>query len=96
MTLGCSFESISGQNEPIAMTQYNCFIGNPFSGPGMIQLRVNLEPSDQILGNENDVSINFTVSSINPENTTTIEDNSNFATVELQFEAKANVTIDNG
>ena len=78
------------------MTQYNCFIGNPFSGPGMIQLRVNLEPSDQIIGNENDVSINFTVSSINPENTTTIEDNSNFATVELQFEAKANVTIDNG
>ena len=78
------------------MTRYNCSIGNPFSGPGMIELRVNLEPSDLIIGNENNASIDFTVSSINPENTTTIEDNSNFATTQLEFEAKANITIDNG
>ena len=79
------------------MTRHNCSIGNPFSTPlpRRIQLRVRIDPRN-IFGNEEDILINFTVSSLNPENTTTILDNSNFAVVELNFEARANITIDNG
>ena len=78
------------------MTHYDCSIGNPFAGPGRIQLRIEVNPLAEVVGSEDDVFINFTVSSINPENSSTIVDNSNFVTVQLMFEAQANVTIDNG
>lgn len=78
------------------MTQYNCSIGNPFPGPESIHLRVQLNPSNGILGNEKNLLMNFTVSSLNPENDSTIMDNSNFAVQELSFEARANISIDNG
>lgn len=85
--------------EPISggMTQYNCSLGNPFSAPypGSLELRVRLNPLN-IVGNEPNTLINFTVSSLNPENATTIVDNSNFAEVQINFVARANITIDNG
>ena len=77
------------------MTRYNCSIGNPFSGPGgSIRLRVRFNPQSGIVGNENSIMINFTVSSLNPENNGTLNDN--FARVGVSFEARANITIDNG
>ena len=94
MSLRCPSEPFSDQL--LGVTRYSCSIGNPFSGPGRIQLRVELDPHNEIVGNEEDVFINFTVSSINPENSSTIVDNSNFAIVQLMFEARANITIDNG
>ena len=97
VTIRCSFETTDNQTQPFnMMTHYNCSIGNPFSGPGGIRLRVNIEPRDEIIGNENDISINFTVTSINSENQATIADNSNFVVTQLSFEAKAKITIDNG
>ena len=77
-------------------THHSCSIGNPFQGPGSLQLRVQLLPSNDIIGNENDITVNFTVGSVNPENASTILDDSNFDSIQLMFEAKANVTIDNG
>ena len=76
------------------MTRYNCSIGNPFSTP-FLQLRARLEPQN-IVGNEPNALINFTVSSLNPENISTTVDNSNFAVVQLNFAARANITIDKG
>lgn len=76
------------------MIRYNCSIGNPFS-TRLIQLRVRIEPQN-IVGNEPNVQINFTVGSLNPENVSTILDGSNFAVVELNIAARANITIDNG
>ena len=61
----------------------------------MLQLRARLKPRI-VVGNEPDALINFTVSSLNPENMSTIVDNSNFADVQLNFEARANITIDKG
>ena len=55
-----------------------------------------MDPRNEIIGNEDDVLVNFTVSSINTENTTTIVDDSNFATIRLDIEARANITIDDG
>ena len=75
---------------------HRCSIGNPFQGPGSLQLRVQLLPSNDIIGNENDIIVNFTVSSINPENASAIMDDSNFDSAQLMFEARANITIDNG
>ena len=83
-------------NNPLDMTRHNCSIGNPFSGPGSIQLRVELAPHNGIVGNENDVSINFTVSSINPERARNINDGSNFAVAQMAVEALGGVTIDSG
>ena len=77
-------------------THHSCSIGNPFLGPGSLQLRVQLLPSNDIIGNENDIVINFNVGSINPENSSTILDGSNSDSVQLLFEARANITIDNG
>ena len=96
MTLRCLSEPFVDQNQPLDMTRHNCSIGNPFPGTREIQLRVKLEPRNKIIGNEESISINFTVSSINPENSSTIVDNSNFAVAQLMFEARANITIDNG
>ena len=84
------------QNQPLDIIRHTCSIGNPFSGPGTIQLRVQLSPRTTIVGNEGQVSINFTVSSINPENQATIEDNSNFVIAEMQIEARADISIDDG
>ena len=92
VSLRCSLESLENQQ----FTRHNCSLGNPFSGPGRIRLRVNLDPRSGIIGNEDDIFINFTVSSINSENVSTIVDNSNFATIQLEVEARANITIDNG
>ncbi len=77
-------------------THHRCSIGNPFQGPGSLQLRVQLLPSNDVIGNENDVTVNFTVGSVNPENVSAIVDDSNFDDVQLMFEARANITIDNG
>ena len=95
MTLRCLIEPLAGQQ--LGMTRYNCSIGNPFSTPlpRMLQLRARLEPRI-VVGNEPDALINFTVSSLNPENMSTIVDNSNFADIQLNFEARANITIDKG
>ena len=71
-------------------------MGSLFVGPGRIQLRVNLSPNPRIIGNEDSISINFTISSLNPENINTIVDNSNFFVTQLRFEARANITIDEG
>ena len=92
VTLSCLTEPLAGD-----MTRHNCSIGNPFStpSPGIIQLRARLEPRN-IVGNEPNALINFTVDSLNPENMTTIEDKSNFEIVQLNFTARANITIDNG
>ena len=78
------------------MLRHTCSIGNPFSGPGMIRLRVQLSPRTTIVGNENSVSINFTVSSINPENPATIADNSNFDIAQMEIVARADISIDDG
>ena len=48
------------------------------------------------MGNENSVSINFTVSSINPEDPATIADNSNFAIAQMEIVARADISIDDG
>ena len=77
-------------------TRHSCSIGNPFLGPGSLQLRVQLLPSNYIIGSEDDIIVNFTVDSINPENVSTIVDDSNFDRVQLMFEARANITADNG
>ena len=97
MTLRCLTEPLAVGGQQLGMTRHNCSIGNPFSTPfpRMIDLRVRLEPRN-IVGNEPNALINFTVSSLNPENMTTIVDNSNFAVVQLNFTARANITIDNG
>ena len=71
-------------------------MGRLFVGPGRIQLRVNLSPNPRIIGNEDTISINFTIGSLNPENINTIVDNSNFFVTQLRFEARANITIDEG
>ena len=78
------------------MIRHTCSIGNPFSGPGTIQLRVQLSPRTTIVGNEDRVSINFTVSSINPEDPATVADNSNFAIAQMEIEARADISIDDG
>lgn len=96
MTLRCSTESLSTNGQQRVLIRYNCSIGNPFSGPGSVNLRLNLKPRNDITGSEDDISIDFMVTSINPEDDATISDNSNFASVQLQFEAKANISIDNG
>ena len=77
-------------------TRYDCSIGNPFSGPGNVHLRVVLSPLENIVGNERDISINFTVSSVNPEDQTTVADSSNYAIDSLSFEARADISIDDG
>ena len=84
------------QNEPTGMLRHACSIGNPFSGPGQIRLRVQLSPRNTIVGSEDSVSINFTVSSINPENPSTIVDNSNFAIAQVDIVARADISIDDG
>ena len=98
VSLSCSGPEVlvNDQNEPLDMIRHTCSIGNPFSGPGMIQLRVQLTPRSSIMGNEDAVSINFTVSSINPENQATITDNSNFALAQMTIEARADISIDDG
>ena len=78
------------------LTEHTCYIGNPLSGGEGIQLRVQLSPMSTIFGNENDILINFTVGSINPEDQETVINGSNFAEVELTFDARANITVDNG
>ena len=95
VTLRCLSERLNTgvRNDLI---RHNCSVGNPFSGPGMIQLRVNLNIRSGVLGNEGDVSINFSVSSLNSENRSTVIDHSNFAVQELSIEARANISIDNG
>ena len=93
MSLNCRSEPLDNQNQ---QTRYDCSIGNPFAGPGRIQLRVNLSPNPRIIGNEDTVPINFTVTSLNPENMNTIVDNSNHFVTQLRFEARANITIDEG
>ena len=52
--------------------------------------------SSDIVGNERDISINFTVSSVNPEDQATVADGSNYAIDSLSFEAQADVSIDDG
>ena len=86
----------NNQNEPLNMLRHMCSIGNPFSGPGVIRLRVQLTPRNTIIGNEDSVSINFTVSSINPEAPGTISDDSNFAIAQLAIVARADISIDDG
>ena len=78
------------------MTQYDCSIGNPFSGSGNIRLRVELNPFSGIVGNEHDISINFTVSSVNPEDQANVADHSNYVIDSLMFEARADISIDDG
>ena len=78
------------------MTRYDCSIGNPLFGPGSVRLRVMLSPLSEIVGNERDISINFTVSSVNPEDRATVADSSNYAIDSLSFEAQADISIDDG
>ena len=59
-------------------------------------MRVNLSPNPRVVGDENALPINFTVSSLNPENINTVLDTSNFFVSQLMFEARANITIDDG
>ena len=87
---------VGENNEPQDLERHSCSIGNPFSGPGSIRLRVQLNPRVGLVGSENDVSINFTVSSINPEMPANINDNSNFALTQMSVEARADVSIDDG
>lgn len=95
MSLNCNEPErlTNEQNQPLDMTRHDCSIGNPFSGQRSIQLRVELATRAQIIGNENDVSINFMVSGIN-ESSTTVADNSALAA--LQIGARADITIDDG
>ena len=83
-------------NQLMDQTHYSCSIGNPFLGPGSLQLRVQLLPSNDIIGNENDIVVNFTVGSVNPENVSTVVDDSNSDSILLLFEARANITVDSG
>ena len=53
-------------------------------------------PGGDSIGNENDVIVNFTVSSINAERPSTIVDSSNFDTLQLSFEGRANISIESG
>ena len=78
------------------MTRHDCSIGNPFSGPGSIRLRVELNPLSGIVGDEADIPFNFSVSSINSENPANIADNSNFVTDTMPIEARADISIDDG
>ena len=96
MSLRCVTESLTEGEDSLSLTHHSCSIGNPFNGPGNLRLRVELDPANDITGNENAVFVNFTVTSINSEEAQTIEDNSNFAVVQLSFEARANITIDDG
>ena len=96
MALRCVSEPLVEENQLMEQTLHSCSIGNPFQGPGSLQLRVQLLPSNDVIGNENDVTVNFTVGSVNPENVSAIADNSNFDSIQLMFEARANITIDNG
>ena len=98
MSLRCLSEPFVEQNRSMDQIHHRCSVGNPFSGPGNLWLRVQLLPGNDIIGNENDVAINFNVDSINPENTNTIMDDSNFDSAQLTFEARANniITVDNG
>ncbi len=84
------------QNQPIDMVRHTCSIGNPFSGPGTNRLRVQLSPRTTIIGNEAPVSINFTVTSINPEDPATVADNSNFVIAQMEIVARADISIDDG
>ena len=84
------------QNQQTDMLRHSCSIGNPFSGPGSIRLRVQLSPRTTIVGNENSVSISFNVSSINPEDAATIADNSNFALAQMDVVARADISVDDG
>ena len=93
MSLSCESAPLNDQNQ---QSQHNCSIGNVFIGPGKISLRVNLIPTSRIIGNEDSLSINFTVGSLNPESLETIVDDSNFIITQLMFEARANISIDNG
>lgn len=74
----------------------NCSIGNPFSGQGSIHLRVRLKPSSEIIGSEMDTAVTFVVSSLNSESRSTIDDGSNVDQVVISFEARANISIENG
>lgn len=96
MSLTCLSEPFTEENQLIDQTRHSCSIGNPFRGPGNIQLRVQLMPGGDSIGNENDVIVNFTVGSINPERPSTVVDSSNFDTLQLSFEGRANISIESG
>ena len=89
-------ETFDEQSTLHGLQRHTCSIGNPFTGPGGVRLRVQLRPTNRVVGNEEDVFVNFTVGSINLEDDRTIDDNSNFAVVQLTFDARANITIDDG
>ena len=91
VALSCGAELLEDQQ-----TRFNCSIGNPLSKRSLINVAVQLETLGELVGNEGGILINFTVSSLNPENPATIEDGSNDAMVNLIIEARADVTIDNG
>ena len=98
VSLGCNQPEtlFNENNEPLDMTRHDCSIGNPFSGPGSITLRVQFTPRSGIVGNENDLAITFTVSSLNPESPATIADGSNSAISTSSIGARADISIDDG
>ncbi len=77
-----------------ATTRVTCSIGNPLAGPNEnLQVTTVVIPQ-QLVGNEMPLNINFSVSSVNPEDETTIADGSNSFMGQLLVAAQADITLD--
>ncbi len=75
-------------------TRVTCSIGNPLAGPNEnLQVTTVVIPQ-QLVGNEMPLNINFSVSSVNPENEATIADGSNSFTGQLLVTSQADVILD--
>jgi hypothetical protein len=77
----------------VAITRVGCSIGNPLPGPGYtIQVATTLTPRLELIGNEGDISIGLSVTSVNPEESMNTADNERTAT--LAVVAVADITLD--
>lgn len=90
MTLSCGAptKDVSAMTSSVA-----CFIGNPFSGPGnQVVVVATVIPQRGLRGDEGDLKVSFSVSSLNPEDSITTNDN--VASVILKTAAQADISID--
>ena len=60
----------------------------------MVTVTATVMPRNPLNGDENDLSISFTATSINPENAATVNDGSNDASTTLKIAAEADITLD--
>lgn len=86
LTLACPTEQDG------TLTRVTCNIGNPLEDENTVKVTTTIVPMDSLVGNEDPVTVNFSLTSVNRENSGTLGNNN--ASLRFMVNAIADITLD--